>query len=107
MERIKAALDKLNVKYNIDPDTAYIEFWTDTANHDVFDAIEYNGTPEDFVNKFEEIAEGYDIDDEVEIYIPMRGTHGVPSSVRTILEDIEEAKKTWMDIATTLRAAIQ
>ena len=32
----------------------------------------------------------------------MRGQHGVPSSIRTIVEDCEEAKDTLMDIADCL-----
>ena len=49
-----------------------------------------------------EYADNYDVDNEVELYFPMRGQRGVPDSVREILDDCQEAKDTLMAIAEDL-----
>lgn len=91
-------------KHNIDDNFATFEFWTDTAGQDVVVEFDYDGTPEDFVEKFREYADNYDPDEEVEMYVRngMLGQRGVPSSIRTLIEDCEEAKETLMDIAESL-----
>ena len=47
----------------------------------------YDGTDEDFIQKFEILVDNFDPDEEAEIYIDMRGKNGVPDSIRDILED--------------------
>ncbi len=47
----------------------------------------YDGTDEDFIQKFETLVENFDPDEEAEIYIDMRGKNGVPDSIRDILDD--------------------
>lgn len=47
----------------------------------------YDGTDEDFIQKFETVVEYFDPDEEAEIYIDMRGKNGVPDSIRDILDD--------------------
>jgi hypothetical protein len=47
----------------------------------------YDGTDEDFIQKFETMVEYFDPDEEAEIYIDMRGKNGVPDSIRDILDD--------------------
>ena len=89
-------------KYTIEDNFACFEFWTNTAGQDVVVEFDYDGTPEDFVEQFVEYAENYDVDSEVELFVGMRGQHGIPSSVRTIIDDCEEAKETLMDIAESL-----
>ena len=89
-------------KYDITDSFAFFEFWTDTAGQDVAVEFDYDGTPEDFIDKFVEWAEGYDVDDEVQTLVPMLGQRGVPSSVRTLLDDCQEAKDTLMEIAECL-----
>jgi hypothetical protein len=49
----------------------------------------YDGTDEDFIQKFETMVEYFDPDEEAEIYIEMRGKNGVPDSIRDILNDQE------------------
>lgn len=85
---------------------ALIEFWTDTAGQDIPVEIDYDGTVENLVDKFTAYAENYDVDDEVEIYVNMRGENGVPSSIRELLDDCQEAKDTLMEIANNLNNAI-
>lgn len=90
-------------KYDIDDNFACFEFWTDTAGQDVVVEFDYDGTGRDFIEKFCEYAENYDVDSEVALYVGMRGQHGVPSSVRTIIDDCQEAKDTLMEIAEDLK----
>ena len=47
----------------------------------------YDGTDEDFIQKFETMVEYFDPDEEAEIFIDMRGKNGVPDSIRDILDD--------------------
>ena len=106
MKRIEEVLDNMGISYEIKKDSAFIEFWTDTAGQDIPVEIDYDGTVENLVDKFTAYAENYDVDDEVEIYVNMRGENGVPSSIRELLDDCQEAKDTLMEIANNLNNAI-
>ena len=111
MDRIKEALDELDIygDWSEKEDGSWygiVEFWTDTAGQDIPTEIDFDGTAEDFVRKFSEAAENYDVDDEVEIYVPMRGQRGVPSHVMDIVDDCKEAKNTLMKISEELKKAI-
>jgi hypothetical protein len=110
-EEIYDVLDKLSVRYDTNycgsETEALIEFWTDTAGQDIPTEFDYDGTPEDFVKQFTERAENYDVDEEVELYVGMRGKDGVPNTVRELLDDCQEAKDTLMEIARKLQEAIK
>lgn len=106
MDRIIEVLDDMGIKYDIDRNSALIEFWTDTAGQDVPTEIEYDGTPEDFVKQFTQAAGNYDVDEEVELYANMRGRFGIPETIRELLDDCEEAKQTLTEIAEALHQAI-
>ena len=62
----------------------------------------YDGSDEDFIQKFETMVDNFDPDEEAEIYIEMRGKNGVPNSIRDILEDqvwkLETLKATLEDL---------
>ena len=111
LERIENALDEMNLKYDIDlgvENEVLIEFWTDTAGQDIpYEYDGWDGTAEDLVKDFVRYAENYDVDEEVELYVNMRGQNGVPSTVRELLDDCQEAKDTLMKIAENLQAAIK
>ena len=47
----------------------------------------YDGSDEDFIQKFETMVDYFDPDEEAEVYIEMRGKNGVPDSIRDILDD--------------------
>ena len=110
-EKIYDVLDKLSVRYDINycgsETEAMIEFWTDTVGQDIPTEFDYDGTPEDFVKQFTERAENYDVDEEVELYVNMRGKNGVPDTVRELLDDCQEAKDTLMEIAEKLQEVIK
>ena len=107
MKNIEEVLEDMNVRYTINKNDALVEFWTDTAGQDVPVEFEYDGTAEGFVKQFTEKAEDYDVDEEFDLYNEGRGQNGVPNSVRTLLEDIEEAKATLMKIAANLKKAVE
>ena len=111
MKRIEYALDNMEVRYKYyknEDETWYgeIEFWTDTAGQDVATEFDFDGTAEDFVEKFTEHAELYDEWEEMEIFLPMRGQNGIPSDAKTLYEDMCEAKETLMNISGELRYAL-
>lgn len=112
MKRIENCLEELGVRYKIKPPTedtcgyGFIEFWTDTAGQDIPTEIDFDGTAEDFVKEFCEAAENYDVDEEVELYVNMRGRDGVPNTVRELLDDCQEAKDKLMEIAEKLKEAL-
>lgn len=68
----------------------YIELNNDTpAGEDWWMTVWFDGTDKGFVDAVEEITTNFDIDEEVEIWIPSRGKNGVPSSISTLLHDAE------------------
>lgn len=113
MDRIDDVLYKLDyIKYDwyqtVDGSWyGLVEFWTDTSGQDIPTEIYFDGTAEDFVREFCEAAENYSVDDEVELYIGIRGKYGVPETVRELLDDCQEAKDTLMEIAEKLKEAIE
>lgn len=114
MKRIEEALSEMDVKFEYTLPTedtcgyVLIEFWTDTAGQDVpYEYDGWDGTAEDLVKDFVRHAENYDVDEEVELFVDMRGQNGVPSTVREILDDCQEAKDTLMKIAEKLQAVIK
>lgn len=68
----------------------YIELNNYTpAGEDWWLTVWFDGTDESFVDSVEEITTNFDVDEEVEIWIPSRGKNGVPSSISTLLHDAE------------------
>lgn len=107
MERIINTLNNIGIYHKIEGNNALVEFWTDTAGQDIPTEIEFDGTPEDFVKQFTEASDNYDVDEEVELYVNMRGQNGVPNTIRELLDDCEEAKQTLTEIAEALQKAIK
>jgi len=114
MKRIEEVLSEMGVKFEYTLPTedtcgyVLIEFWTDTAGQDIpYEYDGWDGTAEDLVKDFVRYAENYDVDEEVELYVNMRGQNGVPSTIRELLDDCQEAKDTLMKIAEKLQAAIK
>lgn len=107
MKRITDVLDNLDVKYNIGDGIALVEFWTDTAGQDIPTEFYFDGTPQNFVDNFTALADEYDVDEQVEFYADNRGKYGIPSTIREILDDCEEAKQTLTEIAEALQQAMK
>lgn len=106
MKRIIDVLDEMGISYEIRDYDALIEFWTDTFGQDIPVEIDYDGTVEDLVEKFAKYADDYDVDEQVELFVGMRGKNGVPTTVRELVDDCQEAKDTLMEIAEKMNEAI-
>ena len=108
-EEIEKVFDTMDINLcNMEnPDDAYFEFWTDTAGQDCVYCVPHEGTPESFIETVKGIAENYDVDEELEIYLPMRGKQGVPSSAVTIMRDCEECQNTLKEISEALSKLLE
>lgn len=71
---------------------AELEFYSDAGEDFVF-SIWFDGTWNDFVEKFREYAMEFDPDEHAEMYVDLRGQRGVPSSIRTLIEDADGIKE--------------
>lgn len=56
---------------------------------DWFETIWFDGTSKGFCKGLRERYNEFDVDDEAEIWIERRGKHGVPSSIKDLIEDAE------------------
>ena len=59
------------------------------AGEDWYETIWFDGSFEDFKKQVEKRYCSFDVDDEVTPYVQNRGTNGIPSSIRELLEDAE------------------
>jgi hypothetical protein len=79
----------------------YIELSQYTPlGEDWYVAVRFDGNDEDFIDQFDRIYQNFDVDEEFEVFIDMRGKNGVPTSSRELFEDQEWKLKT---LRTTLR----
>ena len=67
--------------------------------------IEYDGTDGGFIHAFLDYYDDFDADDHAAALIPMRGTNGVPSSIRAILYDAESIQNKLLDLAVAMANA--
>ena len=61
---------------------------------DWWETIWFDGTYKGFVNAVEERVLNFDVDEEVEIWIPNRGKGGCPDSIMDLVHDAEWKQKT-------------
>jgi len=66
--------------------------WYSPAGEDCIFCIWHGNTAESFVSSFRKYADGFDVDEHVELWIDGRGENGVPETVRELLEDADEIK---------------
>lgn len=86
----------------------YVEISQGTPlGEDWWTAIWFDGTDSGFAQGLYEYWQGFDVDDEVEPYIEMRGTNGVPSSVRELIEDAEWKRDTLGELSKAVSAVIR
>lgn len=68
----------------------YIELNNNTPlGEDWWLTVWFDGTDKSFVDAIEKITTNFDIDEEMEIWIPLRGKNGVPSSISALVQDAE------------------
>lgn len=81
----------------------YIEMNNGTpAGEDWLITIWFDGTSTGFIDSLEEAVNDFDVDEEVEIWIPGRGQNGVPNSIETLVEDakwkLEQLEELLIDL---------
>ncbi len=69
---------------------------------DVIVSLIYDGTETDFIRKFIDYANEFDVEEHAEMWIERRGTNGVPESIKDLLEDAEWIKGTLLKVAEAL-----
>lgn len=57
---------------------------------------------EKFVDEVKQYAAYFDVDEHVELWVESRGKRGVPSSIRTLVEDAEAIDKMLQELAAAL-----
>lgn len=72
------------------------------AGEDWYVIIWFDGTDEDFIKSVRKYVNGFDVDDEVDPYLEMRGKNGVPNSISTLIEDAKWKEKTLEELADEL-----
>ena len=102
IEKVQKVFDDLGINLTLDDNHAEIEFWTDTAGQDIYFEADFDESLESFVRQVEKIAEDYDVDEECKCYMESLGKHGVPSSVRVLVDDCEEAENTLCELSDKL-----
>ena len=63
------------------------------AGEDWYVSIWFDGSNNDFIDKFRRKCSRFDVDEEAEIWIESRGEHGVPSSISVLVKDAEWKKE--------------
>ena len=82
----------------------YIEINQSTSEgEDWWETIWFDGTYEGFVNAVEERVLNFDVDEEVEIWIPNRGKGGCPDSIMDLVHDAEWKQKTLENLLDDLQ----
>lgn len=101
-KQIQKILDENNFNcYNIEEqDGEYIiEFQQYTpCGEDWNEYLYFDGTINGFEKALHERWYYFDIDDEVEIWIPLRGKNGVPESITALFKDAEWKKDTLEEL---------
>ena len=106
---IDKVFSDLGIEYdraNGNPDEGRVAFHTKKNNLYVVRTFFYDKTAEDFINEVCDRAYNYDVDAETTMWANERGIRDIPTSVRQILEDCEEAKGIFMDLADKLKKLI-
>jgi hypothetical protein len=114
MKKIKLPQEVINVLESHDFNMADIteqdgEYYLDFGQYtpegeDWGECVWFDGTAESFVEAVQALAESFDIDEEVEPYISMRGQRGVPSSISALVEDAKWKQKKLTDLSDALNA---
>lgn len=81
----------------------YVEIFQGTPlGEDWFEIIWFDGSKEGFVEAVRKRANDFDVDEEVDIWIPCRGENGCPSSIEALVEDTKWKKEQIEKLADAL-----
>lgn len=76
------------------------------AGEDWIVELEVNNDVNTLITSLKEYVDNFDVDEEVAIFIEMRGTHGVPCSIRTLLEDAEWKEEILQNLLKDIEKSI-
>lgn len=82
--------------------------WYSPAGEDIIITIWHDNTDEDFVDGFSDYVLDFDPDEHAEMYVDIRGTRGVPDSIRVLIDDadaIKEHLEETLDALSALQAS--
>lgn len=82
-----------------------LEFFS-TLDEDFVFSVWHNGTKESFINEFFRYAWDFDPEEHAEMWIPLRGTNGVPGSIRALLEDADGIDKFLKKVGDDLNRCV-
>lgn len=93
----------LSEKYKANNNEFYheVEFYSD-AGEDVVETVFYNGTSEDFIRAFREMAMIFDADEHAAMWVNLSGKRGVPNSIRVLVDDADSIKEFLLKVADEL-----
>lgn len=108
MEQIKEILKDFGWQITEESETEWqLENFSELGE-DLLEFIEFDGTIKNFVEKFEEIANSFDVDEHAEVYINMRGENGVPDcSIRDLVEDAEWIEGMYQETLIKLKEKLK
>lgn len=104
-ERYEEALNAMDVRVlqSEESDGASVDLnWCSPAGEDFWVSIYFDGTDAGFVAELKNYAGNFDPDEHAEMWIPSRGRHGVPSSIREIVEDAEQIKRFLLTLSENM-----
>lgn len=114
MKKIKLPQEVIDVIESYDFDISEIqeqdgEYYVDIGQstpegEDWSECIWFDGTAKNLAKSIQTRAECFDIDEEVEPYVSMRGQRGVPNSISALVEDAEWKYKKLDDLSDALNA---
>lgn len=82
----------------------YIEINQNTPKgEDWWETIWFDGTEEGFIKAIFDRASSFNVDEEVEVYIDIRGTRGVPDSIEDLMKDAKWKKETLRTLSRALQ----
>lgn len=73
---------------------------------DWYVSFQHSNNIDTFINSLKSYTYNFDIDEEVELYVEMRGKHGIPSSISALLEDAKWKKETLEDLLAEILTAV-
>jgi len=65
--------------------------------------FDINAPVKSFIKDLEYIADDFDVDEHVELWVDSRGKNGVPNTVRELVEDAEAIKEMLYELAEALK----
>ena len=102
MEQHIAVCEALDWCVHDDPEDDYVELekYSPAGEDFIFGVQKGN-----FVKNVREYADGFDVDEHVELWIEGRGKNGVPATARELVEDAEAIRDMLNELAVALTVA--